>query len=167
MLARHPETSDAWRIKPAFGMAGRGQRIVRPTTQSAALLAWLRAVIGAHGGVQIEPQVTILVEYAIHGRLPAEGGPPIFGPIVLQRCDARGAWVATEPIVQADLPGAVVTALPEEARRVAVALHTAGYFGPFGIDAFTYRDGAGRPMLQPRSEINARYSMGFAAGLKP
>jgi hypothetical protein len=40
------------------------------------------------------------------------------------------------------------------------------YFGPFGVDAYTYRARDGRLGLQPRSEINARYSMGFAAGFK-
>ena len=48
--------------------------------------------------------------------------------------------------------------------RVAVALAGSGYFGPFGIDAFTYRNADGTVALQPRSEINARYSMGFAIG---
>jgi hypothetical protein len=45
--------------------------------------------------------------------------------------------------------------------RVAAALLQAGYFGPFGIDAFRYELG-GRTKLQPRCEINARYTMGFA-----
>ena len=47
---------------------------------------------------------------------------------------------------------------------MAGALLPAGYFGPFGVDAYTYRGRAGASVFQPRSEINARYSMGFAAG---
>lgn len=38
----------------------------------------------------------------------------------------------------------------------------AGYFGPFNVDAFVWRDGGGAH-LQPRSEVNARYSMGWSA----
>jgi hypothetical protein len=53
-------------------------------------------------------------------------------------------------------------ALRAEATRVAAALHAAGYFGPFGVDAYEYRAGDAI-RLNPRSEINARYSMGFAA----
>jgi hypothetical protein len=49
-----------------------------------------------------------------------------------------------------------------EVERVATALHAAAYFGPFGIDAYEYRVGV-ELRLNPRSEINARYSMGFAA----
>ena len=54
-------------------------------------------------------------------------------------------------------------ALRREVERVGAALHEAGYFGPFGVDAFTWRDRAGALRLQPRSEVNARWSMGFAA----
>ena len=54
-----------------------------------------------------------------------------------------------------------------EAERVARALSGAGYFGPFGVDAFTYRDRVGNVCVQPRSEINARYTMGFAVGFAP
>jgi hypothetical protein len=165
MLARPPAISQAWRIKPAFGMAGRGQRVVRPGAPNAAVTAWLRARIGRDGGIQVEPHVLVDVEYAIHGVLSTEGAPLVWGPIVRQRCDTRGAWLATEPIAEGDLPRMVASALPEEARRVASALHAAGYFGPFGVDAFTYRDRAGRPLFQPRSEINARYSMGMARSI--
>jgi hypothetical protein len=42
---------------------------------------------------------------------------------------------------------------------VAEVLRDAGYFGPFGIDAYRWRDGATQ-YFNPRSEINARYSMG-------
>ena len=52
-----------------------------------------------------------------------------------------------------------------ERERVASALRQAGYFGPFGIDGYTYRGPGGAVCLQPRSEINARYSMGFAVGM--
>ena len=58
-------------------------------------------------------------------------------------------------------------ALTTELARVAGALCAAGYFGPFGLDAYTYRGGDGIVCLQPRSEINARYSMGFALGFGP
>ncbi len=51
-----------------------------------------------------------------------------------------------------------------EARLVADALSRAGYFGPFGVDAYRYRDREQQLRLQPRSEINARYTMGFAVG---
>jgi hypothetical protein len=48
---------------------------------------------------------------------------------------------------------------------VAQALLEAGYFGPFGIDAFRWVDRAGVERFNPRCEINARYSMGWAVGM--
>ena len=49
--------------------------------------------------------------------------------------------------------------------RVAGALHAAGYFGPFGIDAYRYADAHGRTRWNPCGELNARYTMGYALGM--
>lgn len=154
-----PELSRAWRVKRNFGMAGRGQRVVEPSKLTEADRVFVRAGI-AEGGVQIEPDVTIVDEFAIHGIL-SPGGALRLGPVVEQRCDARGAWLSTRRIPAAQAP----LELHREAERVAVALGAAGYFGPFGVDAYTYRVRARRDLeaiaLQPRSEINARFTMGF------
>ena len=161
LLATSPPVGKGWRVKRNFGMTGRGQRIVEAPAD--ADLAFVHAGL-EEGGVQVEPNVTIDTEYAIHGRLDDAGAfEP--GEPVRQRCDARGAWVATEPLLA---PSAserdVIAALRVEASLIAAALARSGYFGPFGIDAYTYRGSGGGLELQPRSEINARYSMGFALG---
>ena len=161
MLADSPPVGQGWRVKRNFGMTGRGQRIVETPTD--ADLAFVNAGL-EEGGVQVEPNVTIDTEYAIHGLL-ADGGAFDLGDPVRQRCDARGAWVATEPLVApsgSDLE--VLAPLVAQASLVAAALARSGYFGPFGVDAYTYRGSEGARELQPRSEINARYSMGFALG---
>ena len=162
-----PAIARAWRVKRNFGMAGRGQRVVLPLGLGEQDLAFVRAGL-REGGVQIEPDVTIVAEFSVHG-LTEPGGALTLGPVVKQRCDARGAWTASERIPPAEAPADLVP----EAARVAAALTAAGYFGPFGVDAFTYRvclgaaergrADAGAVALQPRSEINARYTMGFAA----
>jgi hypothetical protein len=161
-LQKDPRLGETWRVKHAFGMAGRNHRVLRPGPVTDADLAFLRAGL-ERGGVQIEPQVVLVQEVAIHGVVAADGSLRA-GALVRQRCDARGAWVTTEPIAPGSEP-AVASRMAEELRRVADALHGAGYFGPFGIDAFSYSDRDGRPGFQPRSEVNARYSMGFAVGL--
>ncbi len=154
-----PELSAAWRVKRNFGMAGRGQRVVDPSKVTEADMAFVRAGL-AEGGVQIEPSVTIVDELAIHGLL-SPGGALRLGPVIKQRCDGRGAWLSSERIPVAHAP----IELHREAERVAAALCAARYFGPFGVDAYTYRVRAGsdrEPIaLQPRSEINARFTMGF------
>jgi hypothetical protein len=165
-LRTQPPLGKAWRVKWAFGMAGRNQRVVTPSSLDARDLAFVTNGL-AQGGVQIEPNVPVEEEYAAHGFI-AHDGPVAVGEIVMQRCDARGAWVATEPLPSGALaiPG-TLERLSQERMRVAEALASAGYFGPFGIDAYAYRDDRGQLQLQPRSEINARYSMGFPRGLVP
>jgi hypothetical protein len=116
---------------------------------------FLRAGI-AEGGVQIEPNVDIEKEYALHAMLAPDGSTER-GRLLEQRSDAHGAWIESRPIDAPDLERRLV----EEIDRVATALHAAGYFGPFGVDAFAYAGG-----FQPRSEINARYSMAFALGFQ-
>lgn len=152
ILADEPPEGDGWRIKRAFGMAGRGQRVARGD------LSFLRAWV--IDGVMIEPNVSIVTEWGRHGML-AEDGTLTLGHLVRQRCDPHGQWLATELADDAEIDGA----LEREARSVAAALHEAGYFGPFGVDAFTYRARDGAIRLQPRSEINARYSMGWPIGI--
>lgn len=144
-------TGGPWRVKRLFGMSGKNQRV---TGMAAPEIdhGFVRAGI-AEGGVQIEPNVAVEVEYAVHAMLGEDGTIEIRG-VTRQRCDARGAWIASDAF---DGPSEIATRLEDEARTVGAALAGAGYFGPFGVDAFTYDGGK----LNPRSEINARYTMGF------
>ncbi len=164
LTRRPPRGFRAWRVKRAFGMAGRGQRVIDPTPElSPHDWRFVQASLKS-AGVVIEPHADVVTEYAQHGKI-APSGAARFGAIVVQRCDAHGAWLST-----ARLSGAELRALPfaaqlqAEAERVAAALHAEGYFGPFGVDAYSHRSGTGELGFNPRSEINARYSMGFACG---
>ena len=163
ILEAPPPIGDGWRVKRAFGMTGRGHRVIAAASGiSDADRAFLRASMDL-GGVQIEPNVVVVTEYAIHGMLGADRSL-VLGDVVVQRCDARGSWIATEPLD--DPPADVAAGLDAQARLVSGALGDAGYFGPFGIDAFTYRDAGGGERFRPRSEVNARYTMGFAVGFR-
>jgi hypothetical protein len=162
VLAAPPPAGNGWRVKRNFGMTGRGQRVLTRAPDDGDL-AFLRAGM-TEGGVQLEPNLSIDAEYGIHGMIDAEGETSL-GVLVRQRCDARGAWLATEPVrspTQHDLD--IAAALRAEAERVAGALAKSGYFGPFGVDSYVYRSENGNLDIQVRSEINARYSMGFAIG---
>jgi hypothetical protein len=152
-LRGDPAPGTGWRIKRAWGMAGRGHRVVDADPRDADV-AFLASWIG-EGGAQIEPNVHIVHEYALHGYVT--DGDVRLGVLTEQRVDASGAWIGTE---LASEPSPEISA---EAERAARALVNAGYFGPFNVDAFTYEDGD-RVVLRARSEINARYSMGFAVG---
>lgn len=152
----------SWLIKRPLGYAGRGRKLLRPGRRSAADQAWLEASLRDGDGVQVEPLVARELDCALHGWL-AEDGQCTFGQPTLQRLDATGAWQSTElgpPLTPSELE-----LLTREAQRTAEALHAAGYFGPFGLDAFRWRAPDGTLHFQPRSEVNARYSMGWAIGM--
>jgi hypothetical protein len=163
MLERRPAVGSAWRVKHAFGMSGRNQRVVGSSRLTDSDLSFLRTGL-IRGGVQLEPDVAIADEYAVHGLIAQDGSFRI-GALVRQRCNLRGAWVSTERIdSRQERLGDIFARMEREADLVAVALVRAGYFGPFGVDAYCYRDRDAKIHLQPRSEINARYTMGFAVG---
>ena len=155
ILRGEPSPGTGWRIKRTYGMAGRFHRVVdrAPRDEDVAFLAsWI-----AEGGVQIEPNVRVVREYALHG-LVVIGGDVRLGALTEQRTDASGAWLATE--LALDAPNEIRHAIERETDRAGRALASAGYFGPFNVDAFEYDGG-----FRARSEVNARYSMGFAIGL--
>lgn len=157
VIASAPPIGAQWRVKRAFGMAGRGQRPIAPGALGDADAAYLRASIERDGGIQIEPEVELVRELGLHGVRDATGELRV-GRLVEQRCDATGQWLESRPATDV----IAERRLREELERVASALAGAGYFGPFGIDAFEYRVDT-ELRFNPRSEINARYSMGFAA----
>jgi hypothetical protein len=181
VLAHTPPVGTGhWRLKRAHGMAGRGQRVVTPVRSSTGFpastgfpgstsvhdadLAFARSAL-EEGGLQIEPNVDIVTELGRHAILTREGTLSL-GRLVRQECDTRGQWQRTVPVTTGELEGlaAIDQAIEAAMRDTATGLHRAGYFGPFGVDAYTWRQADGAVAIQPRSEINARYTMGFAVG---
>lgn len=153
-----------WLVKRAFGYAGRGRKKLRAGEQSAAERAWLAASFRTGDGLQVEPWVARELDCALHGWL-TQSGALTLGQPTLQEVDEHGAWVSTSVAPAGALGPDEFTQLSREANRAALALHRAGYFGPFGIDGFRWRDARGQLHFQPRSELNARYSMGWAIGM--
>jgi hypothetical protein len=164
-LRSDPVIGESWRAKYAFGMTGRNQRVIQPSSVGDDDVDFVRRGLAQPGGgLQIEPDVAIESEYALHGFLEGDGSLA-YGSIVQQRCNARGAWLSTTHLGFAEGQlGEVAEQLRVEAARVGEALFRAGYFGPYGVDSYTYRDRGGASHFQVRSEINARYSMGFGVG---
>ena len=153
ILRGDPAPGNGWRVKRAYGMSGRFHRVVHraPRDEDVAFLAsWI-----AEGGVQIEPNVRIVREYALHGVIA--NGDVKLGALTEQHTDASGAWLET--VLAPNAPREIAEAIAKEAERAGRALSNEGYFGPFNVDAFEYDGG-----FRARSEVNARYSMGFAIG---
>jgi hypothetical protein len=152
----------SWLFKRPFSFAGRGQRRLRAAL-SADDQRWLADSL-RQGGLLGEPWLEIERELSQHGQL-TRAGQLTLGRPCWQRTDQQRAWLASEPVAPGELNEGWRRALASAAERAAEALFRAGYFGPFGIDAYLWRDAGGGLVLNPLSELNARYSMGYAAGM--
>jgi hypothetical protein len=155
-----------WLLKRPWSFAGRGRLSLGDVKALAAghEAAWIKASLRSFGGLQVEPLVDRLADFALHGHV-ARSGAITLGAPTRQECDATGAWKGSERALPGDLFEDELEALMEDARLAASALYRAGYFGPFGVDAFRWRDERGLRRWNPRCEINARYSMGWAVGM--
>lgn len=149
-----------WLCKRPFGFAGRGQRRI-PLSPSADDRRWLADGL-RQGGFVAEPWLELRVELALHGLL--EGGRLGLGHVCVQQTDSFRAWVSTRRARPGELSPDHIAQLCERAAAVGDALAAAGYFGPFGVDAYLYETGSGALALNPLSELNARYSMGYPVG---
>jgi hypothetical protein len=145
-----------WRLKRAYGFAGKGQRVIRGVP-STADLRWLREAMPA--GFLREPELDIVEEWSLHGYIDAAG--LLLGQPCRQWCDAYGQVQRFEVPAQ---PFAHEDTLRSAAARLATRLEAAGYFGPFGVDAFTYRTDDGI-RFNAVSELNARFSLAWSLGM--
>jgi len=149
-----------WLLKRPLAFAGRGQmRFYGPI--SAKQWSWLEVSL-ANDGLIVEPLVTPTLELSLHGFVWPAGHFEL-GRVCVQQVSERGVFRGLRLALTGELDGAESVSLFERAERVAGLLHRAGYFGPFGIDAYRYQLGAERGFCS-LGEINARYTMGFAIG---
>jgi hypothetical protein len=147
-------------LKRPYGFAGRERRRAVQGVLDPSTLGFARKTFERGQGLQVEPWFERRGDFALHGFLLARG-ELLTGPLVKQSCDLMGRWRKSELAAPADLAQAHRESLLQELERAALALHAIGYHGPFGIDAFEYLGLGGALMFQPRSEINARFTMGY------
>jgi len=159
-----PTSTGLWLCKRALGAAGRGHRRVRAGHVRPEDVAWLDAALRKTGGVQLSPWVERTADFALHGVLAADGVLTAGAPTV-QQIDAGDAWRQSRLAGPGDLTDSEASALRSALAEAAQSLLKIGYEGPFGIDAFRYRDAAGNAHFCACCDVNARYTMGFAVGM--
>jgi hypothetical protein len=149
-----------WLLKRPLAFAGRGQmRFYGPVTEKQ--WSWLDVSL-AQNGLIVEPLVTPTLELSLHGFVWQSGRFEL-GRTCVQQVTDRGVFRGVRLAEPGDLSASEGSALVGQGERVAGALHEAGYFGPFGIDAYRYEID-GQIAFCALSEINARYTMGFVTG---
>lgn len=161
LAASAPE--DRWIAKRDYGFAGRERRRLDGGVLDAPTLGFVRRSFARGEGLQVEPWLARTHDFAQHGYL-LRSGNLLVGAALAQECDARGAWLSSRALPAGALADHEARALEESVHDAGRALAHAGYFGPFGIDAYRYVEG-GVARFQPRSEINARFSMGYPRAL--
>jgi hypothetical protein len=154
---------DGWLLKRPLGFSGRGRkRVSGPVLDGDR--RWAKASMEQYGiGLAVEPFVAIEAEFALHGWLGRDKTCLRGEPSRLV-CATDGAWLTTRTD-GVRLASAEARALHAAFELAAEALLHADYFGPFAIDAFRWRDARGAH-FHPLGEINARYTMGWFAGME-
>jgi hypothetical protein len=149
-----------WLLKRPLSFAGRGQLRLhqRPTPPE---LAWIAASF-ERDGLLLEPLVQIELELSLHGFIQRSGTFEL-GRLCIQDVGPRGDFRGARLALAGELCLLERERLEQQGDRVARALHAAGYFGPFGIDAYRYTTPDGSALCS-LSEINARYTLSFAVG---
>lgn len=153
---------DGWLVRRTFGAAGRGRRRISAGKPLPDEHAWIEASL-RFGPLVLEPWVRVVREYTRSGWVGSNGSITISRPC-FQETTEHGAWTKTECAGGGDLSRADDDRLAEMMQHVGGALAHSGYFGPFGIDAYRHRavDGSHATILNPLSEINARFTMDWA-----
>jgi hypothetical protein len=153
-----------WLVRRSFGAAGRGRRRIAAGRIAPSDQAWLVASL-RRGALVIEPYVEIVCEYTRSGWVKEDGGVVVSRPC-LQTVNSAGAWTRSDATSLREIARADDLRLDEACALAGVALAKEGYRGPYGIDSFSYREGAnGRSVLNPLSEINARFTMDWATAM--
>ena len=156
-----------WLVRRSFGAAGRGRRRLADLTArrpDEAEVAWLRASL-TRGPVTVEPWVEVVTEYTRSGLVRPDGSLLLSGPC-FQEVARSGAWTRTEAAAGGEVAREDDAALARALEAAGEALAAAGYHGPFGVDAFRYRDGAGGTRLNALGELNARYTMDWRPAME-
>ena len=164
LTATLAQEASPWLLKRPLGYAGRGRLRVRPDAILESEERWIEASLRAGDGLQVEPLVDRTEDFALHG-FASRAGVVVLGAPTRQECDAAGVWKSSTRAGEGDLTAEEKNALVGAAMEAGLALTNAGYFGPFGVDAFRWKARSGETRFNPRCEINARYSMGWAVGM--
>jgi len=155
---------DGWLVRRAFGAAGRGRRRLRSGIPTEGERAWLAASL-RRGALVIEPWVRVTVEYTRSGWVRRDGST-VISPPCFQATTEHGSWTHTERAERGAVAREDDARLEEAVEVAGTALARAGYFGAFGIDAYRHRAPGGvATVLNPMSEINARFTMDWATAM--
>jgi hypothetical protein len=151
----------SWILKAPLSASGRNRYIEKagPGLADPKTRRTVERLFEIHGSLLLEPWMDRTADFGVSALLTREE-LRIVG-IHGQRVDRKGQFAGID--LEPELTRSEKTVLRDTTEAVAVQLRAAGYVGPFGIDAWKYRDGNGSVRLNPLGEINARMTFGLVA----
>lgn len=162
--------SGSWVLKASWSAAGRERIIVSAEGPSAAQDRWMRRQFARGDALLFEPWMARRADFGCVGFADASG-VSLLGTH-RQDIDSRGRFQGltlwpgchrpTEMAVE-ELPRDAAERLEASALAVGAALATAGYEGPFGVDAWSHTLADGRSAFNAVGEVNVRCTMGLVA----
>lgn len=161
MHQNHPSQTRIM-VKGEHGQAGSANLVLNLHAEDEhAQTLHVQRLLKRCGHAVIEPWHALTTEYGLTYTLNAEGSlEKARGHFLMTTQEGKYLGVLVPP--GGELPGDVMQALKQAAQVAAQALHAAGYQGPVGQDAYTYRDThSGQDRLRPLSDLNVRLT--FAA----
>ncbi len=157
-VAHRASRTGEWVVKAPLAAAGRDRVRRRATEIDRDAAIRLGRLFDLHRELVFEPWMERSEDFGCAGIVTALG-VSLFPPHRLVN-NPNGVFRSIEPLDR-ELPE-----LSAIARAAGAALADAGYRGPFGIDAYAYRDADGETAFHPLSEINARFTHGLLAALR-
>ncbi len=166
-------------LKDPFGTAGMGQLRLEPGRDlTTSEQGWVRKVLTKHGQMMVEPWVMDVDDYSALLMVPRNGSSAVISTTRFFT-DMRGQYKGTllgrmtaamDPDRRRDLEYethglSTRKLLPLAGEEAALWLAEQGFYGPAGLDMYTYRlPGQGsKRFLKPAGEINYRFTMGHVA----
>ncbi len=155
------DVGGAWVAKAVHSAAGRDRCQHDAPTVPDDLARRATSLLATFGALVVERWVDRVVDVATCGVVHDQARVEL-RPLHRCVCTPRGQFAGIDlrgPALDDNHRAAIATA----ARAAGNALAAAGFRGPFAVDAFVYRDAAGRDAVRPLVEINPRYTFGHVA----
>jgi len=175
-LSQWPDwTGQRFTLKPRFGSSGRGRVAGARTVDTEAIRGALPR-LAQRGGAIFEPWLDRRTDLSVCFHLPRPGASDATGPLptLLGSLEmlATPSGLYRGHCGEFDHRGRIFSGhredetLRAQAASLAGVAKQTGYFGPCGVDAFTFVKNSGndaREHLRPAVEFNARVTMGLVA----
>ena len=152
-------------LKPRFGCSGRGRVPGSTDDPDSVEIRGALPRLARCGGAILEPWLQRTTDLSAQFLVSKEGNIQLLGTL-RQVLSVSGSYfghcgrILPNGDIVADTP--YDTQLLATSLQLVQAAHSAGYWGPCGVDAFVFEDGD-HVVFRPAVELNARFTLGTIA----